>query len=186
MRYGLDLMPETERIPIEAGQRCAMSGVRSDPEREVEGWLVTWDEVLTTMVIDNLEQRCWATFDPHSFDGHLRRLRPERLPLDVNHETKPIGRFLALTASSYGLRVITEVYDEPAGDLALLAVENGVVRGFSVYVGIRRSVDRGTCDGVRRITILEAELRAGSLCTDPADPERLLNSVWVKSLGGKV
>lgn len=164
----------SDRIPVERWERAIVSDVKSDVAREIEGWLYTCNETLANLVIDQTEQAVWATFHPHMLDEQLPKVRLELLPVDVNHETRPVGRFLALNCSDDGGRVILEIEDTPAGDEALAAADDGRCGGLSPAVDILRSIDRGTRDGLRRVTITKGLLRGASLCPEQGDSRAII------------
>lgn len=154
---------------MKSGVLCFASSELGDDERFVHGIVNRFDVEILTSLDRTGKRLAWVTFRRGSLDRHLARLAdPSEIPIDVDHETGPVGRLNLLVLTGTELRVIGEIYDCPGGDLALEGSLDGRLRGFSVEFRILQSEVVGQRD-YPVVVVTEAELVAASLCPDPAD-----------------
>ncbi len=162
------------------------SGVVADEDRVFQGLALRLGvEGLSGLSVDG-DEPAWVEFDAHCYDAQLSRMSDDDVALievDCDHEVPGIGRLLAVGVSEDALQVMGEVFGSPAGDMALDGLNDGTLGGLSVHSLIRQSVNRGTRDGLPRILVLEAELRAVSLCFEPADPLAVVETLGHQALG---
>ncbi len=159
----------------------AVADVPSDTDREIEGYIATWDEHPAGIRLAGKDSAANLTLDRHSFDRWLSTVDPAAIPIVVDHdESAPVGRWLAFRADSTGLRGIGEVDESPAGDMVLAAIHLGVTPGLS-FQARNLIVDADTAvqlgENLRSFDVLEVELVEAGPSLDPADRGAVIDSV---------
>jgi len=139
----------------------------SDPSREIEAILCTFDPVWTSLHSDG-SGSALMQIQRRAFDKWLST--NPRPPVLLDHEIK-VGYFRELHVEDDGLHGTALLDDTPAGERVLRAAEDGEVVAFSVHILIAEERDLPiVIDGEACRVVTEGRIREGGPCLSPADP----------------